>query len=292
MPVEPALQEAIDFVHARSRLRPALGLILGSGLGSYAGTFADSIILPYSLLPGFPRCSVPGHSGNLVVGSIEGRSCIALQGRFHFYEGLSMRDITFPVRLLAGLGIRSLIVTNAAGGLNPEFKPGDLMLIEDHINAMGSNPLIGDGFGEPEARFVDMSRAYDPDLREISIKVAEAGSILLRRGVYLGVSGPCYETPAEIRMYRSFGADAIGMSTIPEVIAAIEAGMKVLGISCITNMAAVTGSERMTHQEVLETAENAGAAFSSLLTGIIKAVAGNHRPGSNVGRSAFDGEEQ
>lgn len=271
--MDSALKEAVDFVRARSRLQPTLGLILGSGLGSYADTFADSCTLPYSMLPGFPRCGVPGHSGNLVIGRVEGTECIALQGRFHYYEGHSMRDIAFPVSVLAGLGVRNLIVTNAAGGLNPEFAPGDLMLVEDHINMMGSNPLIGDWAGEPEKRFADLGRAYDPDLREIAVQVAEARSICLRRGIYIGVSGPCYETPAEIRMYRIFGADAIGMSTIPEVIAAVQAGIGVLGISCITNMAAGIGSESITHHEVLRTAKSAKAEFSSLLDGIIEAVA-------------------
>jgi len=270
--VDSALTETVKFLHAQSRLQPVLGMILGTGLGSYTDHFADRTILPYTILPHFPRSSEPGHPGNLVIGSVEGIACIALQGRFHYYEGYAMQDIAFPVRVLSSLGIQKLIVTNASGGLNPDFEPGDLMLIEDHINMMGSNPLIGHTPHEPEQRFADMSRAYDPDMLEIAVDVARRKKIVLHRGIYVGVSGPCYETPAEIRMFRSFGADAIGMSTVPEVIAAVKAGIRVLGISCIANKAAGIGAERITHHEVLETTKNAEAKFSDLLNGIIKTV--------------------
>jgi len=270
--VDPALAETIEFLRTRCRRQPALGLILGSGLGAYAGRFKDSVALPYGSIPNFPRSAVPGHAGNLVFGSLQGVSCLALQGRFHFYEGHSMRDIAFPVRILRGLGIEKLIVTNAAGGVNPDFRPGDFMLIEDHINMMGLNPLIGSNPEAASPRFPDMTEAYDPEMREIAADVARRLDIPLQKGVYVGVTGPCYETPAEIRMYRGFGADAIGMSTVPEVIAAVEAGIRVLGISCITNMAASMGQGKISHKEVLEATERVKEKAHALLNGIIKEV--------------------
>jgi purine-nucleoside phosphorylase len=277
--VDNALTETVDFLSARCGNQPVLGLILGSGFGSYADRLEDSAILPYSSIPHFPRSTVSGHPGNLVAGTAAGVPCVALQGRFHYYEGYSMTDIAFPVRVLGRLGIRCLIVTNAAGGLNPDFEPGDLMLIEDHINMMGSNPLIGYRSEDPNRHFPDLSRAYDPNLRTLAYAVARRDNIPLCSGIYIGVSGPCYETPAEVRMYRGFGADAIGMSTVPEVIVAAQAGIRVLGLSCITNKAAGPGAEKITHQEVLEATKKAAARICSLLDGIIKAVEG---PMSNV----------
>jgi len=267
--VDPILTETVDFIHAHCRQKPVLGLILGSGLGAYADSFSNSVILPYSNIPHFPQSTVPGHPGNLIFGSIEGIPCIALQGRIHLYEGHSMRDIAFPIRLLKYLGISLLIVSNAAGGINPEFQPGDLMLITDHINMMGSNPLIGGDSDQPGLLFPDMSEAYDLHMREIALEAARSKDITLRQGVYVGVSGPSYETPAEIRMYRTLGADAIGMSTVPEVIVAVRNGIRVLGISCISNMAAGMSAEKVTHNEVLETTDQVSDKFFSLLNNII-----------------------
>ena len=270
--MDSALKETIDFLRVGFPLQPALGLILGSGLGSYADQFKNSTILPYSRIPHFPCSGVSGHPGHLVIGSVGVTACMALQGRFHYYEGHSMQDIAFPIRVLGGLGIRKLIVTNAAGALNPDFEPGDLMLIEDHINMMGSNPLIGYLPEEPMQRFVDMSRAYDPDMRKRAMDVARENGIPLRKGIYLAVSGPCYETPAEVNVYRGMGADAIGMSTVPEVIAAVQCGIRVLGISCITNMAAGIYTGAISHHEVLETTRKSEAQFHALLDGIIREV--------------------
>ena len=266
------LTETADFIHARCRQQPALGLVLGSGLGAYADSFENKVVLPFSTIPHFPIPTVSGHPGNLITGSVEGIPCIALQGRLHFYEAYSMRDIAFPIRVLGHLGVPRLIVTNAAGGINTAFQPGDLMLIEDHINLMGSNPLIGSGPDVSAPRFPNMSEAYDKDMRETALEVARREGIILRQGVYIAVSGPSYETPAEIRMCRTLGADAIGMSTVPEVIAAVAMGIRVLGISCITNMAAGIRPRKITHGEVLETTKAVEGKFRFLLNGIIKAV--------------------
>jgi purine-nucleoside phosphorylase len=270
--VDPILKETVDFVRTHCGQQPTLGLILRTSFGEYADYFTDRVVLPYSNLPYFPRYTVPIHPGNLIVGSVERIPCIALQGRLHFYEGYSMRDIAFLIRLLGCLGINRLIVTNAAGGMNLDFKPGDLMLITDHINMMGSNPLIGFPPYASSTRFPDMSEAYDTRMREIALEVARRKEIILHQGIYIGVSGPNFETPAEIRMYRKLGADAVGMSTVPEVIVAVQMGIRVLGISCISNMAAGIGTQKITDNEVLETAKKASGKLYSLLNGIIKEV--------------------
>jgi purine-nucleoside phosphorylase len=278
--VNTELTETVHYIRTHCRHQPTLGLILGSGFGSYADSFSDNKVLSFGKIPHFPYSTVAGHQGNLVFGSVEGIPCIALQGRVHLYEGYSMQEITFPIRVLGRLGIRGLIVANAAGGLNPEFRPGDLMLIDDHINMMGSNPLIpsdplsGPDFDEPGPRFPDMSNAYDSGMREIALDVAGHLGIPIRQGIYLGVTGPSYETPAEIRMYRTLGADAVGMSTVPEVIVAVQMGIPVLGISCITNMAAGMEPRKITHSDVLKTAKKLEEKFRILLNGIIKMVAG------------------
>jgi purine-nucleoside phosphorylase len=270
--VNSKIAETADCIRKHCRRQPALGLILGSGLGSYADSFSELKSLPFNDLPCFPSASVDGHSGRLVIGSVAGVPCIALQGRPHLYEGFSIQEVAFPVRVLGCLGIRCLIVTNAAGGLNEEFRPGDLMVIADHINLMGSNPLIGPNLDEMGPRFPDMMGAYDVGLREIALSVAARLGVSIRQGIYLGVTGPSYETPAEIRMYRTLGADAVGMSTVPEVIVAAHMGIRVAGISCITNMAAGMGPHKITHDEVLETTDRAKEKFQRLLTGIIEAI--------------------
>jgi purine-nucleoside phosphorylase len=272
--VYSAITETVDFIRAHCRQQPVLGLILGSGLGAYADSFRSSITIPFSNLPHFPSSTVLGHSGNLVIGTAEGVPAIALQGRVHLYEGYSVSDVAFPARILGALGIRQLVVTNAAGGINTAFSPGDLMLITDHINLMGTNPLIGPNIEELGPRFPDMSEAYDIGMRRIAMEAAWQKNIALREGVYIGLRGPSFETPAEIRMLRTLGADAVGMSTVPEVIVANHMGIRVLGISCITNMAAGILPQKLTHQEVMDTTERVRERFQSLLQGIIPRLAG------------------
>ena len=273
-PVYKKLRETVDSIRSRCGLQPAIGLILGSGLGAFADLFRERAVLPYSTLPHFPSSTVEGHPGNMVFGIFEGVPVVALQGRVHLYEGYSISDAAYPARVLGVLGIRRLIVTNAAGGVNESFKAGDLMLITDHINMMGSNPLTGPNPDALGPRFPDMSEAYDPEMRAIAVEAARERGINLRQGVYVGVPGPSYETPAEIRMLRFCGADAVGMSTVPEVIAANHMKIPVLGISCIANMAAGIGPRKLSHQEVLDTAERASGAISSLLGGILPVAAG------------------
>ncbi len=264
------IKETVDLVRARSRLQPILGLILGSGLSAYADSLQDRTVIPFSELPHFPSSTISGHSGNLIIGYAEGIPVVALQGRVHLYEGYSMAQVTFPARVLGSLGILKLIVTNAAGGINPSFSPGNLMLITDHINLMGTNPLIGPNLDELGPRFPDLSDAYDASMREIAMEVARQRGIPIQQGVYIALQGPSYETPAEVRMCRTLGADAVGMSTVPEVIVANHMGIRVLGISCITNMAAGIFPRKLSHKEVLETAEAVGEKFRSLLQGIVQ----------------------
>jgi len=263
------VQESVASIRKRYSGKPAIGLILGSGLGAYADTFKNRTAIPFDELPNFPRSMVLGHAGKVILGEADGVPVAALQGRVHFYEGYSMKDVVFPVRVLGGLGIRQVIVTNAAGGVNSNFRPGDLMLITDHINLMGTNPLIGNNIDELGVRFPDMSEAYDSAMRDVALRAANRQGIEVRQGVYIAFSGPSYETPAEIRMCRSLGADAVGMSTVPEVIAAGHMGIRVLGISCITNMAAGILPRKLTHREVMETTERVKDQFIALLRATI-----------------------
>jgi purine-nucleoside phosphorylase len=253
----------------RARLTEAfdvrIGIVLGSGLGAFASELADKSIIPYSEIPGFARSTVEGHAGQLVVGKIENAGVAAMQGRFHFYEGYSLEETTFPIRTLHALGCRSLVLTNAAGGINVAFDQGSLMLINDHINLMGTNPLRGANDERFGARFPDMSEVYDREYQEIAVNEARAIGLELRRGVYAAMTGPSYETPAEVRMLRTLGADAVGMSTVPEAIIARHAGMRVLGISCITNMAAGVLDQPINHDEVMETGARVREAFAELL---------------------------
>ncbi|HYK92246.1 MAG TPA: purine-nucleoside phosphorylase [Acidobacteriota bacterium] len=276
------IEETVAAILERHPQRPCLGLILGSGLGAYAETLRGKSVIPFHELPHFPCSTAPGHSGNLVLGEAEGVSVVALQGRVHFYEGYSMAEVAYPTRVLGGLGIHQLIVTNAAGAINVGFRPGDLMLIADHINLMGSNPLIGRNIDELGPRFPDMSKAYDSGMRDAARRTAADRNIALREGVYLGLAGPSYETPAEIRMFRTLGADAVGMSTVPEVVVANHMGIRVLGISCITNMAAGIIPQRLTHQEVMDTTERVKEQFISLLRGIIPALPGMEEKGTTA----------
>lgn len=265
---------AADFVRRRGGKAPALGLVLGSGLGAFAEHLAGRAAIPFREIPHFPvSTGVVGHAGELVLGRVGSTPVAVLAGRIHFYEGRTMTEVVFPVRVLARLGVRSVILTNAAGGVRLSFRPGDLMLISDHINAFGAHPLIGPNEETLGPRFPDMSAVYDPALRRIARASARRLKIPLKEGVYLGNPGPSYETPAEIRAYRRLGADAVGMSTVPEALALRHMGVRVLGISTITNMAAGILKKPLDHREVLETTQRVGARFVRLLNEVVPRVA-------------------
>ncbi|MFN2453592.1 MAG: purine-nucleoside phosphorylase [Pyrinomonadaceae bacterium] len=248
---------------------PRVALVLGSGLGAFADELEDATVLPYEEIPGFARPTVEGHAGQLVIGKCEGVEVAAMQGRFHYYEGYSFDEVTFPVRTFSALGIKAAVLTNAAGGINVAFDQGALMLISDHLNLMGVNPLRGANDERFGARFPDMSEVYARDYQEIVVEEARELGLELRRGTYGALSGPSYETPAEIRMLRTLGVDAVGMSTVPEAIVARHMNMKVLGISCITNMAAGVLDQPIIHDEVIETGARVRQTFSNLLRRVI-----------------------
>ncbi|HVE66528.1 MAG TPA: purine-nucleoside phosphorylase [Thermoanaerobaculia bacterium] len=274
---EPALLGRLDdttrWIRGKRDSVPRVGLVLGSGLGSFAQKLRNRIAIPYEEIPHFPVPSgVVGHAGELVLGDVGRTPVVVLSGRVHFYEGRPMTDVVYPARVLARLGVGSVILTNAAGGVRRTFKPGDLMLITDHINAFGTNPLIGPNEEAIGHRFPDMSVVYDKSLRRLAKGTARELAVPLREGVYLGNSGPSYETPAEIRAYRTMGADAVGMSTIPEAIALSHAGVRVLGISTITNMAAGILPRPLDHSEVLATTKRVGERFVRLLTALVPKV--------------------
>ena len=263
---------AAEYIRSRVSVRPAIGLVLGSGLGDFADTLENAIRIPYADIPNFPVPSIPGHSGALVFGRKCGREVVVMQGRIHYYEGLSQQEITLPIRVLAALGVKTLVLTNACGGVNLSFTPGDLMLISDHINYSGANPLIGPNFDAFGPRFPDMSDLYTASLRAaIKEKAAEAG-IPLQEGVYAMYSGPNYETPAEIRMFRILGADTVGMSTVPEALVAGHCGMQVVGVSCVTNMAAGVLPVKLSHAEVTETANRVSVKFRKLIDLILTVI--------------------
>lgn len=263
------IDEAIDAVRAHDARVPDVALILGSGLGALADAFGDATAIPFASIPGFPEVGVAGHAGRLVSGTLEGVSCVALQGRFHLYEGHDAATVALPTRVMLGLGARLLIVTNAAGGINRSFRAGDLMLIDDHINLMFRNPLIGPVVAG-DTRFPDMSQPYDRTLQRLAEEVALEAKVRLVRGVYAGVLGPSYETPAEIRMLERMGADVVGMSTVPEVIAARARGVPVLGISLVSNAAAGISATPLSHDEVVEAGREAQDRFAALLRGILR----------------------
>ncbi len=265
------MEKTIEFIKKRTNICPEIGIILGSGLGTMANEI-EGIKIPYSEIPNFCTSTIEGHAGQLVIGHLEGKKVIAMQGRFHFYEGYSMKDVVMPIHVMKKLGVSKLIVTNAAGGINKDFRPGDLMLIRDHINFMGSNPLIGKNPNEFGVRFPDMSEAYKKYLLEIAKKIAFERGINIKEGIYIACSGPSYETPAEIRTFRSWGADVVGMSTAPEVIVANHARIDVLGISCVTNMAAGILNQPLCHDEVIETSRRIKKDFVALIKGIIKEI--------------------
>lgn len=272
------IDQAVAAVRKCYRGKPEVAVILGSGLGKLAEDVrpdgaGGARPIPYAEIPHFPRSTVAGHAGRLVLGRLGEREVAILQGRTHFYEGYSLAQVTFAVRLVARLGARFLVVTNSAGGASKEYRPGDLMLIEDHINLLGANPLRGSNVDALGPRFPDMSQAYDPALIELCRQIAREIGIPMKQGVYLATAGPSYETPAEIRMMRGLGADAVGMSTVPEVIVARHMGMRVLGLSCITNMAAGISERPLSHQEVIETTERVQERFLCLLRVIVGRLA-------------------
>ena len=272
MTITERITAAADFIRSQVSHRPTIGLVLGSGLGDFADTLEDAVRIPYASIPNFPLPTVPGHSGALVFGKKCGQNVVVLQGRIHYYEGLPQQEITLPIRVLAALGVKTLVLTNACGGVNLSFKPGDLMLISDHINFSGQNPLMGPNLDAFGPRFPDMSDLYTASLRAaIKEKAAENG-ISLQEGVYAMYSGPNYETPAEIRMFRILGADTVGMSTVPEALVAGHCGMQVVGVSCVTNMAAGVLPQKLSHAEVMETADRVREVFSRLIDLILETV--------------------
>jgi purine-nucleoside phosphorylase len=266
------LDAAARSVRERSPLRPAVGLVLGSGLGAFARSLEGALAIPYHEIPHFPRPGIVGHRGELVLGACRGVPVAALSGRAHLYEGFTPEQVVFPVRVLGRLGVRILILTNAAGSVNLGFRPGELMLIEDHINFMGAHPLVGPNEDELGPRFFDMSEPYDPELRAIAAEACRRAGITARKGVYLAFTGPSYETPAEIRMARTLGADAVGMSTVPEALAARHMRIRLLAISCITNMAAGVTGETLDHEEVVAVGRRVEGALQEVLEAVIEAA--------------------
>lgn len=270
MDIEYCIKEAANYILKNTRYNPKIAIILGSGLGEIADEIEESEIYKYSDIPNFPVSTVEGHKGCLIIGRLEGKIILAMQGRFHYYEGYNLRQVTFPIRVMKSIGIEKIIVTNASGAVNLNYRPGQLMLIKDHINLLSANPLIGKNVDSFGTRFPDMSNAYDIELREKVKKIAKENNIELKEGVYVCMSGPSYETPAEIKMIRVIGGDAVGMSTVPEVIVANHSGIKVIGISCMTNMAAGILDKPLEHREVIETSKIASTKFKKLIRCIIK----------------------
>jgi purine-nucleoside phosphorylase len=267
-------EHATRIIRARTNVEPRIGVILGSGLGGFADDFDEAVGIPYEEIPGFMRSTAQGHAGRLVVGKVDSVPVLAMQGRVHYYEGYSLEEVTFPIRTFALLGIKTLILTNAAGGINVQLTQGALMVISDHLNLMGDNPLRGPNDERFGPRFPDMSAVYSHELQELVVEEAKAIGVEVRRGIYGALSGPSYETPAEILLLRNLGADAVGMSTVPEAIVARHMGLEVLGISCITNMAAGIGDEPINHEEVVATGDRVRGTFTELLR---RVVSGIHR---------------
>ena len=272
------IDQIAQYIREKIEIQPHIALILGSGLGKLAEAVENPTIIPYRQLPNWPVSTVIGHEGSLVVGKLQGHQVIVMQGRVHYYEGYSMDQVVLPVRVMQRLGIEILIVTNAAGAINPDFNPGDLMLITDHLNIIGMagpNPLRGPNFDQIGTRFPDMSQAYDRELGKIAREIARENNILLREGVYTGLAGPSFETPADLRFLKTIGADSVGMSTVPEVTVARHGGQRVLGISGISNKANLDGNTVTTHQEVLEAGEVMVPKFITLIKGVLSQLATN-----------------
>lgn len=260
---------AARFIQEQTPARPEVAIVLGSGLGEFAGRLTEAVSIPYERIPNWPTSNVIGHEGRLIIGDVSGKTIAALSGRAHFYEGHDLKTVTFAARAMGLIGVTALVLTNAAGGINMRFKPGTLMVIDDHINLMGTNPLVGPNDERFGPRFPDMTETYSRRLRGIADQAAKAVGLDIAHGVYAGLHGPSYETPAEIRYLRMIGADAVGMSTVPEAIVARHMGVEVLGISCITNMAAGVLPQPLRHDEVMETAHRVRGQFSALLEAIL-----------------------
>ncbi|MBC7692137.1 MAG: purine-nucleoside phosphorylase [Methylotenera sp.] len=272
------IRDAVEAIQKKTSLVPEIGLVLGSGLGAVAQKMVDSVTIPYTDIPHFHGTSVEGHAGQMIIGRFHGVPTVILQGRFHRYEGYEMEEVVFPTRTVCGLGIKTLILTNAAGGINTRYRPGDLMVIEDHLNLMGDNPLKGPNLTELGPRFPDLSEAYSKSCIEVIDMAAAELNIPLHHGVYVGLLGPTYETPAEVRMLRTLGGDSVGMSTVPESIAANHLGVRVAGISCITNVAAGLSPHKLTHQEVIDNSKLSVDKLVLLLEKVIPRLV--HKPGA------------
>jgi len=266
-------ETAAKFILRKTKLRPTIALVLGSGLGAFADEFTRPVKIPYTKIPHFPRSTAVGHAGQLVIGNVGDTPVVGMKGRVHLYEGYPVKQVSFPVRVFARMGVKAIVLTNAAGGINRDFTQGRLVLIRDHINLQGVNPLGGPNDERFGLRFPDMSEAYDKEFRTLALAVGKKRGVDLGEGVYAALAGPSYETPAEIRYLRSIGADLVGMSTVPEVIAARHSGIRVLGISCVTNAAAGVLDQPLDHKEVLETAERVKDQFMGLLRGAIPEIA-------------------
>jgi purine-nucleoside phosphorylase len=262
-------EHAARFIRSRWNEDARTAMVLGSGLGAFAGDLEEPVVIPYEEIPGFARSTVEGHAGQLVLGKVENIPVVAMRGRFHYYEGYTMEDVVFPIRTFGRLGIKTVVLTNASGGINISFDQGALMVISDHLNLMGENPLRGENDIRFGPRFPDMSEVYAREYQETAIEEARKMGLELRRGIYAGLTGPSYETPAEVRLLRILGADAVGMSTVPEAIVARHMGMKVLGISCITNMAAGVIDQPINHEEVMDIGARVYETFKELLTRVI-----------------------
>lgn len=266
------MNETLAYLRSRLPRAPKLALVLGSGLGVLAEEIQDPVIIPYGEIPNFPQSTAPGHAGRLVAGRFQGMDILAMQGRFHYYEGYPLETIAFPPRVFKALGVEVLFLTNAAGGVNTAFKPGQIMLIKDHINLNSLNPCLGPNDPELGLRFFDMSRAYDPELRALARGAARSLGFEVAEGTYMWFTGPSFETPAEIRAARVLGADAVGMSTVPETIAAVHCGLRVIGMSCITNLAAGVTENRITAEEVLEISEREKPRLSAFVKATVSAI--------------------
>lgn len=267
------IREAVETIQSRTSLRPQIGVILGSGLGSVSNSLTEAVTIPYTEIPYFHGTSIEGHAGKMVLGNFKGVPTVFLQGRFHRYEGYPMTDVVFPTRTICGLGIHTLVLTNAAGGVNTRYRPGDIMLIEDHLNLMGDNPLMGPNIAQLGPRFPDLSEAYNRGCLEVLRNTAEELDIPVHHGVYGGLLGPTYETPAEIRMLRTLGADAVGMSTVPESIAGNHLGVRVAGMSCITNLGAGLSPNKLSHQEVIDNSRIGAEKMRRILESAIPKLA-------------------
>lgn len=263
-------EETARYIQSKTDLRPKIAMVLGSGLGGLGEALEDAVAIPYEEIPHFVKSTAPGHKGRILVGKLQGVPVLCMQGRFHFYEGYTMQQITYPVRAMKTMGVETIVLTNACGGLDPSFTPGDLMLVTDHINFQGTNPLIGANEDDFGTRFPDMTRVYTREWQDLARAAAKDLGVKLQEGTYISYTGPSFETPAEIRLFQSWGGGVVGMSTVPEAIVAAHSGVKVLAISCVTNLAAGILDVPLSGDEVIEVADRVGKTFAGLLTEIVK----------------------